>query len=216
MATTPSNYRESYAKYSRYFKNLAQTYGKQPVVRYSAELLFTLLAISFFAVFAIRPTVNTIAHLYADIKTQKEIEGKLTDKISNLKKAQVAYSREANRLVMLDEALPRGPAPEFFVQQLEGLAREDGVILESITVGKTPLYGKILEEQSKGNGGSFEASFLVKGDYKKIVTYLGDLESLRRILSLNSVTVGVNKKLGEKGVITLTVESEVAYYVGKK
>lgn len=207
-----ANYREGYAKYSRYFKSIAQNYGQKPVVRTSIELLLTFLTISFFAVFAIRPTVNTIAGLIAEIKTQKEIQTKLDEKLVNLKKAQVAYAQGSAGLTFLEQALPKGPQPDQLVRQLEGLAAQDGLVLASLNIDKTPLFGKVVQEESKKTGSQFEVSFLIKGDYQRVLAFLLDVENLRRIINITSVSLGTTNKTGEQATILLTISAEIPYY----
>ena len=67
------NYREQYAKYNKYFTSLRLVYTKKPEVRVSLNLLMTLLAISFFGLFALRSTISTIAELLSNVKSQEEI-----------------------------------------------------------------------------------------------------------------------------------------------
>lgn len=207
-----SNYREKYAKYTHNLAKIAQIAGQKPEVRVSIELLLTFLTISFFAVFAIRPTVNTIAKLVADIKTQKDIQTKLNDKITNLKKAQIVYTQEKTRLALLDQAYPKGPQPDTLASQLEGLAAQNSLKLESLNVGKTTLAGKIINDQPKGTESQFELSFLVKGEYKNILIFLKDVENLRRLINITSVSAGLSKKSGEEGAILLTIGAQVPYY----
>lgn len=213
-----TNYREQYAKYSRYFRNLVETYGKKEAVRTSVELLLTLLTVSFFAVFAIRPTVDTIARLVADIKTQKDIQKTLDEKIVNLKKAQATYNAESNRLVFLDQGMPRGPFPDLLVRQLEGLAGQTGVSLSALGTGKTQLLGKNTQSdvQAKKTEPQFEVSFTVRGEYKKILSFLEDLENLRRLVNITSISVSKNLKVGEENTIILTVGAQVPYYQSDK
>ena len=66
------NYRQQYSQYSRYFVRLKDIYNQRVEVRESLELLLSLLLISFLVIFAIRPTVNTIAELFANLESQKQ------------------------------------------------------------------------------------------------------------------------------------------------
>src|SRR3989338_2318937 len=205
------NYREQYARYGRYFKTIIDKYSKKPAVRTSVELLLTLFTISFFAVFALRPTAVTIARLVSDIRTQRDIEGRLTEKVDSLRKAQAVLSAEQARIVLLDQALPRGPHPDQLVQQIEGLSQTYGVGLESLSVGKTLILGKTDKKKAE-KFGTFEVSFLVRGDYGGTISFLEELEALRRVVNLNSVSYGPSTKQGESGVIILTVGAQIPYY----
>jgi len=65
-------WRNSYLRHKTYFLNISSQYSKKQDVRMFMELLLSLATVSLFAVFAIRPTLITIAELY------KEIQGKKT------------------------------------------------------------------------------------------------------------------------------------------
>ena len=153
------NYRERYAQNRRYFRFLSDTYQKKPVVKTSVELLLTLLTISFFAVFAIRPTVLTIAQLVADVRAQTQIKRQLDEKLQNIQKAQALSKQEQTRLAFLDQALPAGPKPDLLVRQIEGLANANGLVLESLSIGKLALYEtKATAGGPQGKFSSFEVS----------------------------------------------------------
>lgn len=218
MAATSTNYREQYAQYSRYFKSIADKYQKQPVVRTGIELLLTLLTISFFAVFAIRPTVLTIARLVSDVRSQTQIKRQLDEKLGNIRIAQSTASREEGRLAFLDQSLPLGPKPDQLARQIEGLSGSHNLILESLSIGKLPLYDTRSPSFPKTSGkySSFEVSFLVAGNFTNTHEFLKDLEDLRRIISLTSISYGPSSKEGENGVIILAVGAQVPYYPEKK
>ncbi len=213
---TAANYREQYAQYKRYFTSLAEQYQKKPVVRVSVEFLLTLLTISFFAVFAIRPTVLTIAQLISDVRSQQQIKRQLDEKIANIQKAQALASREASRLTFLDQALPAGPQPDFLVRQIEGLAGSHNVFIESLSIGKLPLYETKSTTSPQGKFASFEVSFLIRGSYSATHAFLNEIENLRRIVNLTSISYGPSTKEGESGVIILAVGAQVPYFPEKK
>lgn len=213
-----ANYREQYARYKRYFASLADVYGKKPVVRTSVELLLTLLTISFFAVFAIRPTVLTIAQLFVDVKQQQQIKKQLQEKVQNIKTAQDLAFREAKSLSLLDQALPRGPKPDQLLRQIEGLATSHGVVLESLSIGKLALLGST--DPAKVPGGekfsSFEVSFLVLGSYNDTHAFLRELEEIRRIVNITSISYRPSVEENEAGIIILAAGAQVPYYPDKK
>lgn len=217
VAASSTNYREQYAHYRRYFKSLADTYYKKPEVRTSIELLLTLLAVSFFAVFAIRPTVLTIAQLIADVRAQTQIKKQLDEKIQNIRKAQEVSAREQTRLTYLDQALPAGPQPDRLVGQIEGLAGAHELVLESLNIGKLPLYEtKDNPTEPRGKFSSFEVSFLVAGSYTNTLAFLKEVEDLRRIVNITSVSYGPSSKEVEDRIIILAVGAQVPYFPDKK
>lgn len=213
-----TNYREQYAQYKRYFTTLSNTYGEKPVVRTSVELVLTLLTVSFFAVFAIRPTVLTVAQLFSDVRQQQQkIKKPLQEKVQNLKTAQDVATRESRSLSLLDQALPRGPKPDLLLRQIEGLATQYGVVIESLSIGKLALFGNVNPTKATGEKySSFEVSFLVGGSYNGTHAFLKELEEIRRVVNITSISYRPSSEEGESNVIILAAGAQVPYYPEKK
>ncbi|MBI2268001.1 MAG: type 4a pilus biogenesis protein PilO [Candidatus Blackburnbacteria bacterium] len=206
-----ANYREQYAKYNRYFTDLARIYGKRPEVRASIEILLTLLTISFFAIFAIRPTASTISQLFSDIQSQKEIEKKLDEKLSSLKSAQSAWAKEKSTILILDQALPPEPKPDQLLRQIEALAAFRSVSLESLNIGKVNLLVKT-EKQPTEKEQAFEIVLNLKGNYENTFAFLSDIEKLRRLVVVPSFSFGTSKKESEQDLLILTINGTVPYH----
>lgn len=213
----PNNTRESYAQYSRYFNKIREEIDKKPVVRASLELLLTLLTISFFVAFAIRPTANTIADLLANIRSQEEVKQKLDEKISNLKKARQLWTQEEKRLALLDEAMPKDPQPDKYLRQVEGLAALTSVSITSYAVEETNLYG---QEEKKPNSESQKTktstqktriAFSASGSYSNLVSFLENLETMRKIILVESVSLDQKKSTGNQPELVLKVIAETPF-----
>lgn len=217
------SYREQYAKYSRYFQTVRQEYEQKPEVRESVELLLTLFTISFFIVFALRPTVNTISELFANINSQKEIKEKLETKLANLSRARQNYTSEEKRLFLIEQALPRDPAPDFFLRQIEGLSAAHGLALRTFNVGEALLYGQppddLKENSSKKPSVAGTKQIIVTyelaGNFENSMAFLEDLENLRQIFSVQTFSFGANQKSQDNN-ITLTIVGAVNNYPSNK
>lgn len=200
------NYREQYARYTRYFKWLRESYSARPAVRASLELLLTLLTISFFAVFAIRPTAKTIGELFANIKAQREIASKLEQKLKDLGTAQNAWRSEEGRLILLDQTLPTNPKPAELLQQLESLAANYNTTLLSLSVEDATLLGPKETNNVK-------VAFSVAGNYDSLISLLSDTENLRRPVKVETISFSQGKgKLS--GQLVLAITGKAYYYKG--
>lgn len=210
-------YTRHYAQYTRYFTRITELYQKRPEVRASIELLLTLLTISFFAVFALRPTLNTISELVSNIRSQRGILEKLDEKIDNLAAAQTIWSQEQARLTLLDEALPKEAEPDDYLMQIEGLSQAHGLSLTSFSIAEFTLIGKTAEEETE-NGfkipqtGKIEVSFTVAGTYPALSSFFEELEELRRPIKIESFafTEGTGT---QEGSILLTVRGFVPFFL---
>ncbi len=218
-----TNYRGQYLKYSRYFKQLTQDYANVPIVRVSLELLFTLATISFFAVFALRPTLNTISELIANIRSQEETKIKLEQKITNLTRAQEIFAKETVRLLFTDQALPNTPEPDSYIKQVEKIAFSRGLTMSFLKIDEVLLRGKADTKTQEGKEpkmpgiDTLTASVSVAGPYPALILFLEDLEKLRRVISVTSASFTLTRGATEGAqTLTLTLASGVPYYNGGK
>lgn len=202
---TGVNPRSQYAKYSRYFRQLIQVYEKKPEVKTSIELLLTLLAISFFSIFALRPTVNTIFELLANIRGQEQTQEAMLQKVQNLDLAQDTWTSETSRRFLLEQALPKDPQPDHYLRQTEGLVARHNITLKSFSTDKVVILGKDTEKNS------FNVVLSISGDYPSLMSFLKDLETLRRIIKINSLSFAKGGR-GEDSSLSLTVSGGVPYY----
>ncbi|MDO8503692.1 MAG: type 4a pilus biogenesis protein PilO [bacterium] len=205
---TAVNYREQYARYTRYFRWLRESYGTKPAVKASLELLFTLLIITFFAVFAIRPTAKTVGELFANIKAQQEIASKLDQKLKDLATAQNVLRSEEGRLGLLDQTLPRNPDPGAFLEQIEGLSGSHNATLLSLSIEDATLLGPQERDFMK-------VAFSVSGSYDSLISLLEDTENLRRVVKIDTISFSQGKgKLS--GQLVLAITGKAYYYKGGK
>lgn len=206
-----NNYRQQYAKYKRWFREVAKTALGKPEIRAGLEVLLAFLTVSFFAVFAIRPTVATISQLVSDTRSQKEISNQLDEKIKALREAQELWSAQQGTIKLLDGALPKDPLPDQAIQQIEGLAAKHNTALVAVNVGKAHLFGP----SPKKPQADFEASFSVLGTFENTRAFLQEVEHLRRVMVVKSFSYGPAKKEAEeaeKEQILLVIGVTVPYY----
>lgn len=216
-ALSPINYRQQYARYKRYFRELTQTYAQKPGVRTSIELLLSLLVISFFAIFALRPTLNTIAELWATIRSQREAGQQLDQKLQALATAQTVWSRDQERLSLLEEALPSEAQPEKFLRQIEGLAAEHNVSINSFNIDEVLLFGEELKKkrekkEKEGIEGAqeFTLSFSVGADFEPLMAFLTGLENLRNVIEIEAFAFG--RSSGKQtGPLSLNIAGKVYF-----
>ena len=136
------SWRKNYLRYKTYFLNVVARYKEREDVKVYLEILLSLLTISVFAVFALRPTLITIAQLIKDIQGKKETVAKMDEKIGKINKAKVLYDSEKERIALLDTAIPAKPQAEVFIRQIEGLVGKDNTLLDSFQTGKVVLWEK--------------------------------------------------------------------------
>lgn len=195
----------NYRRYQRYFVDLQALYQKREIKLYTG-LILSLLTVAFFGLFALKPTLTTIASLVGDLQDKKAINQKLQEKINNLSRAQTNYSQTINSLGLLDQALPRNPSVSQIAYQIEILAQKSNLIVRSINFESVNMKG---ESPKQKNEVSFD--FTLSGDFQSLKNFLGSLENIRRIMTISSFSLSKSKNV-ENQTMTLNVLGK-AYFL---
>lgn len=187
------------------------------------EIILSLAAISFFSIFAIRPTFLTISTLLKEVSSKKETLTKMDTKINNLQTAQQILGQESSRIPIVDLSVPTLPQPQIFVHQIEGAAATAQVQILGIRVDETPLKGTVPAKNAAAkdvsgfpvgvNGMGFSVS--ATGSFQNLFTFLKDLEDLRSPVKISILGISLSKV--ERGnILTLVVTGMIPYLGGEK
>jgi Tfp pilus assembly protein PilO len=204
----------SYRRYSRYYSNFKQFYQKKQVRVYT-ELILSLLTIIFFLVFAIRPTLITIASLINEIDEKKILVQKLDNKINTLNLAQAEYERVKDKLFLIDEALPQNSEFSLLIRQVEALARRNGLAINSIQFETTQLKGektimtnvRVQEKNEKGPPGA-SLTIELLGEYEQLKFFIFDVVGFRRLTIPEEYSFEIDE---EGGALTLSLDIKAFY-----
>ncbi len=210
-------WRKDYLRYRSYFLNIVSVYKQRRDLKAFLELILTLVTISFFALFALKPTLLTIIELLREIEAKEETVEKMDTKIQNLQQAQTLYLQEEARINLLETAIPDKPAPDLFVRQIEGLSTSYPVNLLGITIGEVTLLGEEKEIRSKdelqplpegSKGITFSIS--IAGSYQSLVNFLSALEDMRRPVAVDAINI-LSPQLEETQNLILVVTGRTPY-----
>lgn len=224
-----ASWQQSYQIYRKYVRSLSLLYQKRQDVRAFTELLLSVSVISIFGIFAIKPTLVTLAQLNTDIAGKRDTIDKLDAKIQALTQAQSNFDTNQSLIKYVDTAIPSNPSPIVYARQIEGLAQKDGVYLvSSNTKGVSIKGGSPSDTQSSTDTGnaqdqlidsfpttsqSYKVSVNLSGDYNQTVNFVRDLESLRWPIYEDDFQTRISQ--GDlPGEIILTVDGRVPYYLG--
>lgn len=178
-------------QFHRYYQKL-QPILKKPKMRASTTAVFSFLAISLFAWYAIRPTAQTIIHLQREIADKTTLNERMENKITALIEAQATYEEIQNRLPVIRQALPGNPDAIILARQLRNLADLSGASISAIQIPSLPILGneatpgaklappKPLEE--------FPVSVVLTGPYASLKAFMDGLLTMRRIASIDNIS----------------------------
>jgi len=197
------NWQTELYRYRRYFTDIRRFYRLKKVRVYT-EIVLSILTVSFFLFFAIKPTVITITGLIKEINDKKMVVQKLEEKISNLNLAQQEYLLVQNDLYLVDQTLPEDPQISVLVRQIEGLCSKTGVSLEGVQYSPLDIKSKIFKNEPQ----PIEIKLVVSGDYQNLKNFLYSLDNFRRIFKIDSFGFKTSKE-GEK--LTLSISGKTFY-----
>lgn len=218
-----AEWQENYQLYKRYVKNITLIYQKRKDIRSYIELMLSLVVIVIFSLFAIRPTLVTIAELNKEIADKQATVKKLDEKINNLQQAQKSANQNARSITFVDTAVPNSPLPVLYSRQIEGLAKQYSVELFNLSVSGVDLLKGVSQQKTTTPPATatdwtadsvsyMEYSFDVRGDYDNLKQFISEIERLRRPTLVESMTLRQNtdKDTNTNG-ITFSVIGKVPF-----
>jgi len=213
----PINYKTETNRYRYYFLELNRLYQK-PVTQVSIFVLFTIVSIIFFAVFAIRPTLLTIAELLKKIEDQRSV-------LSLAEKKSAALTTAQQQLDMLEpnqEALFKAVPDNYQIQEL--LKSVEAVAGELSIPFKNLKIDQIEYPPSKPDNNIREIKFNIglQATYPQIKAFMSKLQQLPRLVTVDSLTITSPEKTAsgtkaedEKTPIEATLTCRV-YYLNRE
>ena len=195
-------------RYNRYFVDLGKIYQTKKGRIYTG-IVFSLITIIFFIVFAIRPTLVTIAQLVKQTKDQKLVVTELEKKINNLAEAQKNYLAVSDDLNLVEEALPGKANLSLLTRQIETLARQAGVNIVNLRFSNISL---LQTNAPKGERIEVLFSFNGLGDYQNLKNFLNSLTSLKRIILIEAFSFQSGKE--SSNILSLNINGK-AWFMEK-
>lgn len=203
---------KEYHRYRRYFVDLGKKLYQEKKSRVYSGIILSILTITFFLSFAIRPTLVTIASLLKEIENQKVVAEKLQDKITALNTAQIEYQKIKKDLVFVDETLPIHPDISSLITQLEVLARDSNLSVDGIQFSRTVLKdqeGNIKNSKIKEGPPGIDFTLAVVGDYKNLISFLDSLTNLRRLVLID--TFALHTGSTDENLLLLNLKANVHF-----
>lgn len=187
-------------KYFNSFPNL-----KQKKTQELTTIALTLITLSIFGLFAINPTLSTIAQLQREFIDNKDVDEKLKQKIVNLGQLQTQYATLTSDLPIVFAAIPETPRPSQLVAQVQTLAQQSSVNLVRIQTYQADLLQKTKLPKTP----SFVFALTVEGSPENVNSFMKALVNFDRILTVDNITLSTGPD--GSGLLELNVRGK-AYF----
>lgn len=179
-------------RFRRFYSQITPIFQK-PRMRASTAAVFSFLAVSLFLWYAVRPTAQTIIFLRREIVDKTELNQRMEDKITALIEAQANYENMQDRLPLIENALPHNPDAVILARELRNLAVVSQASISAIQIPSLPL---IAQEATPGAKlatpkatEAFPITIIISGPYSALRTFLTGLLSLRRITTIDTISL---------------------------
>ena len=201
-------------------------YRERADLRAYLEVFLSLITISIFSLFALRPTLLTIAGLYKEIEAKEQTLSTMNKKIQDLSTARSLYDREIRNVQLLDTAIPKGTDPVEFVRQIEALSAKHRIETSRLSLENALVLGKesslTISTSKKGKASSFpkdagsipvSVGTTVPIDQFTLLTdFLADFEYLRRPIKIDVLRLSVKRADGGNDM-SLSIEGQIPYSI---
>jgi Tfp pilus assembly protein PilO len=172
--------------------------NKQRVTAY-LYIIFSLLALSFFGLFAIGPTFSTISELNKKFAEDKVALKQLQDKNAALKSLSSQYLEIEPDLNLIDNAIPQSPKVAEITRQVENLSIKNNLIVKKLDTGLMELF-----PTKNVNTPIFSYTFTVsvEGEEQDINTFIADVINMGRIIGIDKLTTGKQQSVLHTASVT--------------
>ena len=165
---------------TKYFSKLP--YLNQERTQKFIGIVLTILAISFFGLFAISPTISTILKLQKELADSQFVYDQLDSKIKNLSELRKQYDNLQNDLPIIIDAISTVPNVHLLFAQIQTAAQESAVKILRLQNFEVEVL-----KNNKGPGKqyySYSFSIAGNGSLENIYNFVSTIINMQRIINI--------------------------------
>lgn len=150
-------------------------------------VIFSLIALSFFGMFAIGPTITTISELNKQFEEETDALKQLRAKNASLKSLNAKYIDIQDDLYLVENAIPNNAGVTQLTRQLEELSITHNLIVQKLDTGLMELYPA---KNANTSIYSYAISIGVSGEESDVNAFITDFINMGRIVGIEKLTTG--------------------------
>lgn len=195
-------------QYSRYYTYIKPIF-KNRLVRTYSSLVFSLITVTVFSLFAIKPTLSTIIALQKSIDEQQMIFNKITTKVDNLATGRKNYERIDSAIkVGLISLMPNSTSLPNLMETLSVLASVHDASISGLQIQPIDLEGPPVRISKQALIRQIDFTFNTQGSYQQMVGILNSISSLNRLIDVQSA----NFTKQVDGPLIMTVNAKAYFF----
>lgn len=193
--------------YSRYFTYIKPV-TRLPIVKTYGSTIFTLLIISIFIFFAIKPTTETIIVLQKKLDDSNAVLKRVNQKVNDLSLGKANYEKlPINVKLQIETAIPDNARLKSVIQSLEQTAKNHEASISALQI--QPLVLTTKSSSQLGTLSEITFTFNIEGAYEQLIAILQDLKSSARLISIDNLSIA---KLSEGPGLIMSISGK-AYFI---
>lgn len=214
-----ASWKKNYIRYKTVLLGTLDQYQKKADIKVYVEILLSLATISIFSIFALRPTLITIAQLIKDIDSKKEVLARMEAKLEKLDEAQITYDREKDNITLLQTAIPFIPQPNVFIRQAEGISNRTAAV-NNMSIDEAVILGSSSPAKSSEQLTQFPEDVISTGinissqadinNYNTTFEFYKSMEKLRTPLLIDSFSLTIDESEEGKKLIIVFINGRLA------
>lgn len=160
--------------------------NKEKAVTY-AYLVFSLVTISLFGIFAILPAFSTISTLNKQYEDNKKVADALEKKLSALASLDREYAGIQSDLTYVYNAVPSSSQIPTFLRQVETIAQDNNVTIDALSTGTVEYFPL---DNNATDLYSYTFSLEASGTEQNINNFINTIITFNRVVSIDRITTG--------------------------
>ncbi len=148
-------------------------------------VILSLLTMSFFGLFAIKPTLSTAVSLNRDIQDLRVLNEQYEEKITTIIKGQSEYEKIRDDIPLIYASVPETAEFSKLIIREENIASTSGITLDSLQIDPVPIS----KSKDEGNVISFGFSVSGSGDYNGAYGLLLHNLNALRLVNVDQVSM---------------------------
>lgn len=167
------------------------------------SIALTLIALSFFGLFAISPTISTILKLRKELVDSQFVYDSLDSKIRNLSELRRQYADLQDDLPVIMDALPKEPNASLLFAQIQSAAQQSNVKIKKLENFEVEVL-----RNNNGVGKpyySYTFSISGTGTFENIHNFVSTIESMQRIINVETFAMN-NAYLNDNQSLTFDIK----------
>lgn len=147
------------------------------------EITITVTVITFFLIFAVRPSILTISALVGEVKSKEKVSAQMRKKINDVVMAQEIYAQIQEKYQLLESALPESPQYAQLTEQ----------IVAAGDYSQTPVTSIGFNLNQK-DPNTIAFSFSQDATFTNIRSFVEKISKNRRLFQVNNISFGSQTK----------------------